>query len=343
MKKVTIKDVAKYAGVSIGTVSKVLNNKGYVSAAVKERVRDAIEKLNYQVNAHARSLKSAKSNKIGVIVSDISNVYMMSLAKTIEDRIRSMNYHMITMSHNEDPQTEREVLQLVLEQQVDALILAPTGSRDNVDLIQTVIDRNIPVIIVDREVEGIVADTIVDDNYYGSYEAISYLHSLGHRKIGVIYGTETISLGRERLQGAWDAVVELGCVADRAYFVPGKFKVEEAYHATVELLLLPDPPTAIYSCNNAMTVGMLKAIRDRGLKIPDDISVIAFGTANQWELFDPPLTLITQSLKRLGVETAAILKNRLLMEDSTAFEPKRIVIKPELLIRGSCAKPRDQR
>ncbi|AGA59655.1 transcriptional regulator [Thermobacillus composti KWC4] len=341
MKRVTIKDVAKHAGVSIGTVSKVLNNKGYVSAEIRAKVREAIEKLNYQVNANARSLKSAKTNKIGVIVSDISNIYMMTLAKTIEDRIRSMNYHMIIMSHNEDPQTEREVLQLVMEQQADALILAPTGSNANANLIQTVIDRNIPVIIVDREVEGIVTDTIVDDNYYGSYEAISYLHSLGHRKIGVIYGTESISLGRERLQGAWDAVVELGCVADRSYFVPGKFKTDEAYHATMELLLMPDPPTAIYCCNNSMTVGMLKAILDRGLRIPDDISVIAFGTASQWELFQPPLTLITQSLKRIGVETAAILKNRLLMEDGSSFEHKRMVIKPELLIRSSCAKPRD--
>lgn len=336
MKKVTIKDVAKHAGVSIGTVSKVLNNKDYVSAELKQKVRDAIEQLNYQVNANARSLKSSKTNKIGVIVSDISNIYMMSLAKVIEDRIRSMNYHMITMSHNEDAATEREVLQLIMEQRVDALILVPTGA--NTDLIQTVINRNIPVIIVDRKVDGIVSDLIVDDNYYGSYLAISYLHSLGHRRIGVIYGTENISIGKERLEGARAAIDELGCNKDKSYIVPGKFRADEAYNATIELLLLPEPPTAIYCCNNTMTIGMLKAIQERGLRIPDDISVISFGDTAQWELFQPPLTLITQSLKRIGLEAAAILKNRLLMEDT--FEPKQIVIKPELLIRRSCSEPR---
>jgi LacI family transcriptional regulator len=335
MKKATIKDVAKSAGVSIGSVSKVLNNKDYVSVEVRKRVLDSIEQLNYQVNANARSLKALKTNKIGLIVSDISNVYMMSLAKAIEDRVRSMNYHMLIMSHNEDIQTEREVLQLILEQRVDALILVPTGG--NADMIQAVIRHKIPVILVDRKVDGIISDIIVDDNYYGSYKAISYLHSLGHNRIGVIYGTETISIGKERLEGALAAIDELECSTDTSLIVPGRFTVEEAYKATTELLLLPEPPSAIYCCNNRMTIGMLKAIQEQGLKIPEEISVIAFGDSAQWELFQPPLTLITQSLKRIGVETAAILKNRLVME--AAFESKNIVIRPDLLIRGSCSKP----
>jgi LacI family transcriptional regulator len=335
MKKATIKDVAKSAGVSIGTVSKVLNNKDYVSVQVRKRVQESIQQLNYQVNANARSLKALKTNKIGLIVSDISNVYMMSLAKAIEDRVRLMNYHMLIMSHNEDIQTEREVLQLILEQRVDALILVPTGG--NGDMIQAVIRSKIPVILVDRKVDGIISDIIVDDNYYGSYQAISYLHSLGHNRIGVIYGTETISIGKERLEGALAAIDQLECSRDTSLIVPGEFTVEEAYKATTELLLLPEPPTAIYCCNNRMTIGMLKAIQEQGLKIPEQISVIAFGDSAQWELVQPRLTLITQSLKRIGVETAAILKNRLVMED--VFESKNIVIRPDLLIRGSCSKP----
>ncbi|MCR8636346.1 MULTISPECIES: LacI family DNA-binding transcriptional regulator [Paenibacillus] len=335
MKKTTIVDVAKSAGVSIGTVSKVLNNKDYVSVEVKKKVQDTIERLNYQVNANARSLKALKTNKIGVIVSDISNIYMMSLAKVIEDRVRSMNYHMLIMSHNEDVTTEREVLQLILEQRVDALILVPTGG--NVDMIQSVINNKIPVVIVDRKVDGITSDIIVDDNYYGSYEAVSYLHSLGHRRIGVIHGTENISIGKERLEGALAAIDKLECSKDKSLIVAGKFKADEAYKATIELLLLPERPTAIYCCNNTMTVGMLKAIQEQGLKIPEEISVIAFGDSTQWELVQPPLTLITQSLLRIGVEAAAILKNRLIMTES--FEPKQIVIRPELLIRGSCSRP----
>jgi LacI family transcriptional regulator len=336
MEKVTIKDVAKYAGVSIGTVSKVLNGKGYVSSGMRKRVTDAIKELNYQVNANARSLKSSKTNKVGVIVQDISNSYMMSIAKTIEDMIRAINYHMLVMSHNEDLQTERELLQLVLEQRVDGLVLVPTGG--NADMIQKVLDRNIPVILVDRKVEGITSDFIVDDNYYGSFESIAYLNSLGHHRIGVIYGTTNTSIGKERLEGALDALRHFGCSDDESLIISGKFTAQDAYKATTELIFLPEPPTAIYCCNNTMTVGMLKAIQEQGLRIPEDISVISFGDISQWELYQPPLTLMTQPLKRIGVEAAIILKNRLTMTEP--FPPKQIVIKPELLVRGSCSKPK---
>lgn len=334
MKKVTIKDVAKLAGVSIGTVSKVLNDKGYVSSGIRKRVTDTIQQLNYQVNANARSLKASKTNKVGVIVQDISNPYMMSIAKTIEDRIRASHYHMLVMSHNEDPETERELLQLILEQRVDGLVLVPTSG--NADMIQKVLDHKIPVILVDRKVEGITTDFIVDDNYYGSYESIAYLHSLGHRRIGVIYGTTSISIGKERLEGAVDALRHFGCDDDEELLISGKFKPEDAYRATIELLFLPEPPTAIYCCNNTMTVGMLKALQEQKLRIPEDLSIIAFGDLSQWELVQPPLTLMTQPLKRIGVEAAIILKNRLTMEEP--FAPKQIVIKPELLVRGSTAK-----
>ncbi|GED29932.1 LacI family DNA-binding transcriptional regulator [Brevibacillus centrosporus] len=334
MKKVTIKDVAKHAGVSIGTVSKVLNDKGYVSSGIYSRVTEAISELNYQVNANARSLKASKTNKVGVIVQDISNPYMMSIAKTIEDKIRPSHYHMLVMSHNEDPHTERELLQLILEQRVDGLVLVPTSG--NADMIQKVLDHKIPVILVDRKVEGITTDYIVDDNYYGSYESIAYLHSLGHRRIGVIYGTTNSSIGKERYEGAVDALKHFACSNDEALLVSGKFKAEDAYKATIELLFLPDPPTAIYCCNNTMTVGMLKAIQEQAWRFPEDISIISYGDVNQWELIQPPLTLMTQPLKRIGVEAAIILKNRLTMEEP--FPPKQIVIKPELLVRASCAR-----
>ncbi|MBB6454580.1 LacI family transcriptional regulator [Salirhabdus euzebyi] len=335
MKNITIKDVAKHAGVSIGTVSKVLNEKGYVGKETRKRVSEAIKTLNYQVNANARSLKAIRTKKVGMIVSYISNYYLMSIAKTIEDTLRSMGCHMLVMSHNENEQTERELLQLILEQRVEALVLIPTGA--NKDLVQLVIDQNIPVILVDKKVEGITTDLIVDDNYYGSYESISYLQSLGHNRIGVIYGLLKNSVGKERLEGALDAIEKLNCSSDKNLIMPGDFNEIKAYESATELLLLPNPPTAIYCCNNTMTVGLLKAINDRGLSIPDDISVITFGDVAQWELVKPPLTLMTQPLKRIGVEAAILLKNRLTMEED--YSPIQLVIKPELQIRSSCAKP----
>lgn len=336
MKRVSIKDVAQAAQVSIATVSKVINKKGYVSKEVQERVLDAVQQLNYQVNANARSLKASKTNKVGVIVSDISNHYMMSIAKVIEDTIRPLNYHLLFMSHNEDITTERELLQLIVEQRVDGLVLVPTGG--NSGLIRYVIDLGIPVVIVDREVEGVKCDIIVDDNYYGSYESISYLNSLGHRRVGVIYGTTSNSLGYQRLQGAKDALRDLDCVLDESLVISGKFTVDGAYQATKELLLLPEPPTAIYCCNNTMTIGMLKACQEHRIRIPEDLSVICYGEQSLWELIQPPLTLMTQPLKRIGMEAAIMMKNRLTHPEEKMV-PKKLVIRPELVIRSSCARP----
>ncbi|WP_413305916.1 LacI family DNA-binding transcriptional regulator [Bacillus sp. 1P10SD] len=336
MEKVTIKDVAREAGVSIGTVSKVLNNKGYVSKETRSKVLEIIELLKYQVNANARSLKAVRTKKVGMIVSDISNPYIMSIAKTIESTLRPIGCHMLIMSHNENEETERELIQLILEQRVEALVLIPTGG--NPELVQFVINQKIPVILVDKKIEGITTDLIVDDNYYGSYESISYLNSLGHERIGVIYGLTKNSVGKERLEGALDAIKTFQCSNDSSLIKPGEFNAESAYEAATELLLLPNPPTAIYSCNNTMTIGLLKATNEQGLKIPEDISIIAFGDASQWELIQPPLTLMTQPLKRIGVESAILLKNRITMDED--FSPKQIIIKPELQIRSSCSKPR---
>jgi LacI family transcriptional regulator len=260
----------------------------------------------------------------------------MSIAKTVEDVIRSIDCHMLLMSHNENETTEREALQLMLEQRVDGLVLIPTGG--NANMVQMVIDQKIPVIIVDKKVEGITTDLIVDDNYFGSYESIKYLQSIGHHRIGVIYGTTKNSLGKERLQGALDAIADFQCSDDQLLIKSGEYTAEGAYKATTELLFSPKPPTAIYCVNNTMTKGMLKAIRDQGLKIPEDISVIAFGDASQWELIQPPLTLMTQPSSRIGVEAAILLKNRLTLEED--FTEKQIIIKPELHINGSCASPK---
>jgi LacI family transcriptional regulator len=334
MEKVTIKDVAREAGVSIGTVSKVLNNKGYVSKDTREKVLGTIELLKYQVNANARSLKAVRTKKVGMIVSDISNPYIMSIAKTIESTLHGIGCHMLIMSHNENEDTERELIQLILEQRVEALVLIPTGG--NPEMVQSVMDQNIPVILVDKKVEGITTDLIVDDNYFGSYESIAYLNSLGHERIGVIYGHTKNSVGKERLEGALSAIKDFNCSDDSSLIRPGEFSAVMAYESATELLLLPNPPTAIYCCNNTMTIGLLKAINEQGLKMPEDISIIAFGDASQWELIQPPLTLMTQPLRRIGVEAAILLKNRLTMDED--FLPKQIIMKPELQIRSSCSK-----
>jgi len=332
MKKVTIKDVAKDAGVSIATVSKVINNKGYIGEETFEKVTESIERLGYRVNANARSLKSAKSNKVAVLISDISNFYLMSIAKEVEKTIRSLGLHMILMSHNDEDKLERASLKILLEQQIAALVIIPTGG--NASTIQTFIKSKIPVIAIDREIEDVETDLIVDDNYYGSFESIKYLHDLGHERIGVIYGHTKNSIGRDRYQGAIEAIKHFNLNQDISLIKETNFVEDLAYRATMELLLLPEAPTAIYSCNNTMTKGVIKAIKEQGLQIPNDISVIAFGDSKQWELVTPKLSLMAQPMNRIALETSILLKNRLTLKEN--FSYKKVIIKPTLHPGDSC-------
>ncbi|MFD1415802.1 LacI family DNA-binding transcriptional regulator [Oceanobacillus jeddahense] len=325
MKRVTIKDVAKYANVSIGTVSKVINNKGYVSQGTRQKVEESISVLNYQVNANAQSLKALKTRKVAVIVSDISNMYLMSIAKSVEETIRKINYHMILMSHNDKPEIEAELFQIVVQQQVDAMILIPTGA--NGEIIKRIMDSGIHVIAVDRRVNDVETDYVADSNYKGSFEAINYLQNYGHKRIGVLYGHTRNTIGLERYQGAVDALKEAGNY-QQSLICETNFREEEAYLKTMEILSLPNPPTAIYSCNNTMTLGVLQAIKERSMKMPEDLSVIAFGDPVQWKLLTPQLTLMTQQVRQIGLEASMMLKNRLLIEEDFPYRER--IIEPVL-------------
>ncbi|SFM28579.1 LacI family DNA-binding transcriptional regulator [Salibacterium qingdaonense] len=332
MRKVTIKDVAEHAGVSVGTASKVMNDKGYVSKASHDAVMKATMELGYSVNANARSLKTSKSNKIAVLTSDISNPYLMSIAKEVEEMIRSLDSHMVLLSHNDNPETERSSLNIIIEQQVDALVIIPTGQ--NGDLIEKIKNTNTPVIAIDREVDEVETDLIVDDNFFGSYESIKYLHSLGHENIGVIYGHEKNSIGRDRLYGAMEAIKDGNINDDPSFLHEADFREDLAYRAAIELLMQPVPPTAIYCCNNTMTKGVLKALKDQEIRVPEDISLIAFGDNEQWELMEPALTLMTQPMKRIGIEASILLKNRLKFTEE--YPKQKKVMKPSLIEGDSC-------
>lgn len=325
MKRTTIKDVAKYAGVSIATVSKVINKKGYVSQATREKVQHSISILKYQVNANAQSLKALKTKKVAVLVSDISNMYLMSIAKRVEETIRAIDYHMILMSHNDNPETEAELFQIVLQQQVDAMVLIPTGA--NKDIVERMMASGIHVIAVDRRVNNVETDYVADDNFTGSYESIKYLQRNGHSRIGVLYGHTSNTIGAERYHGAVEALKEEGNYDERLV-LQANFREEEAYLKTMDLLSLPTPPTAIYSCNNTMTLGLLQAVKERNMKLPEDLSIIAFGDQAQWKLFTPTITLMTQQARQIGLEASMMLKNRLLIEESYPIRER--IINPVL-------------
>src|SRR5699024_1670570 len=196
--EVTIKDIANELGISIATVSRVLNNSEYASKEVKERVLETAKKMKYQPNAVARSLKKYRTNTVGVIIPDISNPYFMTISKGIEDSIQESGYNLIFMSGDENPEKERKQLQVLIEKRVDAVVLATSGKNE--EMIKSIGDSGIPIVLVDRKIndDSMDLDMVVEDNVKGAYDLTSRLIKQGHTQIGVINGSLKVSTGIER-------------------------------------------------------------------------------------------------------------------------------------------------
>ncbi|WP_180316690.1 LacI family DNA-binding transcriptional regulator [Shouchella shacheensis] len=226
MEKVTIKDVAKESEVSIATVSRVLNEVGYVNEQIKVRVLQAVEKLNYQPNAVARSLKRDQTNTIGVILPDISNPYFMTMSKAIEDCLYDHNYNLIFCSGDEKPEKEKKLLQLLLEKRVDAIVLSTSSGNDA--FIKRIHLSGTPVILMDRRVDytDLKLDLVEEDNVKGAYELTKYLIQLGHTKVGVLNGLLDVSTGADRLLGFRQAIRDFGIRQEEAWIYNGGFTQE---------------------------------------------------------------------------------------------------------------------
>ena len=210
MAKSTIKDVAMEANVSTATVSRVLNDSGFVSDDIKDRVHLAVKKLNYQPNAIARSLKQDKTYTIGVVIPDITNQYYMTISKAIEDIVQQKGYNLIFCSSHENPKKEDKLLQLLVEQRVDAIVLATAGGCE--ERVRSIHQAGVPIVLVDRTVEigDSKLDSVVESNFESAYRLTSYLLQQGHRSIGLVNGLLNVSTGKERYEGFQKALEEFG-------------------------------------------------------------------------------------------------------------------------------------
>ncbi|MDI6600641.1 MAG: LacI family DNA-binding transcriptional regulator [Thermoanaerobacteraceae bacterium] len=306
MDKVTIKEVAKKANVSIATVSRVLNNNYPVSEDVRLKVLEAISELNYQPNGVARSLKSKRTHMIGIVVADITNPYFMQIAKGVESVVSSKGYNLIFCSTNENPTKELKLLRLLNEKRVDAIVLA-TCDKDG-SYIKQLIEHGTPVIMVDRKIHGLNADTIVEDNFNAAYNITNYLINKGHKKISVVNGLLSISTGKERFEGFKKALEDNGILLIEKYVLKGNFNREDAYNAVKNMIKeqREDLPTAIFAANNLMAEGAMIAIYEQGLRIPEDISIVSFGDLSVPQLIKPKLTLISQNAYVIGQKAGEI-------------------------------------
>ncbi len=335
-KRITIKDVAKEAGVSITIVSRVLSNYGSFSEESKSNVLKAVEKLNYKPDIVAQSLRTKKSKVIGVIVSDIVTFFFTTLVRGVEDLANQSNYSVILCNSDEDLIKEREYLSALYERGVDGLIISPSPGNDS--YLKKLARGGTHIVLVDRKINGLRVPTVTVDNETGAYEAVSYLISLGHRRIGIIIGLKGTSTSEERLAGYERALKEHHLSQNPELIKAGDYRRERAKEATEEFLKMKNPPTALFVSNEPMTNGSLLALRENKVKIPEEMSIIGFDDPVWAPLTNPALTAVSQPSYSIGTlacqtllkEIKGVARNETPLED--------IMLKPKLIIRESCQK-----
>ncbi|GIP31406.1 LacI family DNA-binding transcriptional regulator [Paenibacillus sp. J2TS4] len=331
----TIKDVAKRAGVSVGTASKVINGGGNVKPELKERVRRAVKELNYLPNAVARSLKSSNTHTVAVLLADVTNPFQMTLAKGIEDVMYKRDYQLLISSTKENVEIERKNLMMLYEKRVDGIIVCTTGQAN--DEIRAIIRRHIPVVLVDRPVYSLATDIVADNSMVGMELLVQHLVELGHRRIGVVHGDLNTIHGKIRHDSVQKALerFQLPMVPELQY--TGGFSYSGGASALEHFIALDDPPTALLSANNNMTAGIMKACRHRDIHIPDDMTLVSFGELEyNWNLITPSVTHVSQSPLIIGQKAAELLLNRLQNEGKE--EVSHVFYTPELIIAESSAQ-----
>lgn len=330
----TIKDVAREAGVSIATVSRVFSGRDPVSGKVSERVREAAERLAYRPNALARSLRARTTKTVGLLVPNVMNPFFTAAARAVEDAARRRGYTMVLGNTNEDPATEELYLKVLLEKRVDGLVVCPARAR--FPMLAEIVRDGVPVVFLDRFVEGTEAPVVRISGGRAVRQLVAYLRDLGHERIAIISGPPETVPGAERLQAFLDGARESGVSVREELIRIGDFRRPSGRAAMEELLALEERPTAVFAANNLMTLGALEGVRAAGLRIPEDISVASFDDVTWFSLLDPPLTAIAQPVGDVGAAAAEALL--VMVEDGRS--PVPFSAEATLVVRESCGPPK---
>jgi LacI family transcriptional regulator len=332
VKVVTLTDVAQLAKVSPATVSRYLKGQRVRRA---EAVRLAIEQLGYRPSEIARSLQSGITRFVGVVVPDVSNPFFAAVVKGIEVVSQQASLNVLLSNTDEDIEREREVIHGLVGL-VRGVILVP--AREDSDNTEELRRARVPVVLLDRQVHSDSGfDCVMVDNRGGAGQAVRYLAQLGHERIALISGPLKTTPGRERYEGFVDALEDAGLELDPSLVQVGDFKQESGRQATLRLLGLPTPPTAIVASNNLMSMGGLQALRDLRVRVPEDVSFVGFDDLELAELLTPPLSVIARPMAQQGILAMRLLRNR--MEGDSSTPPKNIVLETHLMERGSCGSP----
>lgn len=334
----TLNDIAESTGVSVSTVSRVLNKKAAkyrISPETEALILRVAKELKYRPNQLARGLRLKKTNTIGLIAPDVSNPFFAYVIKRVQKVAHELGYSLVVCNTDETVELEREHVNLLYRKRVDGIIAMPVGQE--YDHFEEMLDKGIPMVLLDRCFDEIAVNSVVVDNFSGSYEAVKHLIEAGHRRIAFVQGLPGTYTNTERLRGYRQALADHDIRIDETLIVGGDFRQENGFIETKLLMNREDRPTAIFATSDLITLGALQTISEEGLSVPEDVSLLTFDDFDFAPFLRCPLTAVRQPKETMG-EMAV----KLLVDDlrSGTQSTKRIVLKPTLVRRSSVASPR---
>jgi len=328
----TIRDVAKRAGVSPITVSRVINDSDYVSQETRKRVEAVVEELGYVPNMLGPSLRFKQTMTLALVMTDITNPFWTTVARGVEDVAQANGYSIILCNTDESEDKQEQYLQMLLRRRIDGILLVPACSDDPkpVYIIQK---QGIPVVLLDRHIPDVQVDIVRADSETGAYQLTQYLLSLGHRRIALLTGRQTVSTAVDRANGYLRALADAGLQDSAAQLYWGEFTQDSGCYMANQALLAVPPPTALFAANNFIAFGALQALRKKGLHVPDDIALATFDDTPPTFPIEPFLTVLSQPAREMGQQAAQLLLDRL--NDSIDAEYRHIILPTTLNIHAS--------
>jgi LacI family transcriptional regulator len=334
-KKVSLKDIANHVGVSTALVSYVLNNKekkARVGKEVAEKIRKAALKFNYQPNLIAKSLKMGRTNTIGLIVADISNPFFSLIARIIEDEARKHGYVVIFGSNDESAEKLQVLINVFLNRQVDAFIIAATENAE--PQIEALQKTGVPVILIDRDFPGLQTDFVLINNFQAAFQAVDHLAKAGRSKIAMLAYDNKLIHTRERIRGYKEALKSNGLKFKNSWLLKVSYhNISRDVGTELTKLLKPElQVNAIFFATNSLAVESLKVINKSGIRVPDDLAIISFDESDAFDLFYSPVTYVSQSIEDIGKEAVVLVLERL-ADRNKKFS--RVIVKAKLVVRKS--------
>ncbi|MCM3791511.1 LacI family transcriptional regulator [Domibacillus indicus] len=328
--KSTIYDVAEKAGVSISTVSKVLNNKGHLAEKTRKKVKATMLELNYQPSVVASVRKRIQT--IGLLIPDIANPFMAEIARVIENHVKRYGYSLMICSTDNDLKNEVEYVSILKQKYTDGIIVATGLKRE--EAVKELIKADIPIALLSRDVPSLAVNTVLVDDYLGGYEATNHLISLGHQKIAMITEDTTFSTLQARVNGYKKALEEAGLSYDKNLVLTNNTSLEEGKKSMLSLLKKVSPPTAVFASTESLAIGAMQGAHELNLNVPDEVSIIGFDDTVLSTICEPPLTTVAQPIEEMGEKAVELLIEEI---EKKKASKQRVMLSPKLIVRKSTA------